>query len=823
MRIPNVVHLALLLAMVSVFGVLQRALSFEPNHHEQQWLVDSIGRDVTEMIVFAAKKNQPSFAFDTIDYKTSEKPPAENSTSYDITLKLADHADSQEIRISEYIWSPDNFSSWVHKLLDELSLKPSSKTPSSDNLIQTLSEEAPESFAQENKQVSSQLSDDPLNSQLHNQAALLCAAMALKECAACFTDVRPMLNRTSAHLTLAKALNSDGSLTNDGKLAEIVLNCLGGREAQAVSLIETMEKTTKDPATLSWLRAMRIRATHDYRIADKENGTALEKIEYFRALTADIGADALTDYLKARKVRLTMDWLRIGYRGINSVQAGHIYAEPGMNMEMADYKRAYGLYHPDDPTSLQAAQKAHEDLNLEPTRCLVHEQNWKLDPISWADIAAFHNRHVLDSVYQKYDFEENKWGVPDEAQNTYRLSENLLSSLRLYPLCKLDMLSQTWDESKQQRKKADQQLSGELGSLMEKYPQQVVAELWCYSRDFSEAKDKIPVPSAWFDPRIPIGTAFDYHNRRKIKDFSVAEIEDLRKLVPFNGPLLLDVARRKYGEHPTSDQFYESLKLISDYDLGAIMMLANAEQDPIKHVVWLEKAAKLKPDVYIDLGTQFEVSNPEKAREAFENAMKFGTDDVKKANNCSWLVDYYLDHDKKDEAKKLATFAGEVYSYGGLGTLAHFYERQGQLKEAEKTYKDQVERYTNETWDLNAFYLRNKNNPLFKAESDKVVKYHLSYGLNPVKLSDFKTPPTDGVKIAKDSELSRANGLKKGVVIVAVDGIRIKDHDEFNLAREVNSRNKSVELIYWDGSGYHSLKGSPPNRRFGFTAVDNKN
>jgi len=75
------------------------------------------------------------------------------------------------------------------------------------------------------------------------------------------------------------------------------------------------------------------------------------------------------------------------------------------------------------------------------------------------------------------------------------------------------------------------------------------------------------------------------------------------------------------------------------------------------------------------------------------------------ANKSQWLVDYCFDHGRKDDALKIATEAGKVYSYYGLACLGHLMERMERWKEAETAYLNIEERYQKRA-PLNEFYLR---------------------------------------------------------------------------------------------------------------------
>jgi S1-C subfamily serine protease len=81
-------------------------------------------------------------------------------------------------------------------------------------------------------------------------------------------------------------------------------------------------------------------------------------------------------------------------------------------------------------------------------------------------------------------------------------------------------------------------------------------------------------------------------------------------------------------------------------------------------------------------------------------------------------------------------------------------------------------------------------------------------------LGDFKAAPTDGVLIGGDSDQTRAAGLKRGDVIVSLGGRRVHDFIQYQCERDLLSGTE-LDLIVWQGNGYHEIKASPPGHLFG--------
>ena len=427
--------IATMVCLVCSIGAVH---SSPKEEHEQQYIVGSIGKDVSEILLFAARKvgkqEKP------IDFLTNENTSDLEHRSYALVLNDSGETFAQDISLAEYVWSPSNFTPWAQQFIKKFSLQPTKSTDekSTRDFIEALSNFDTEVLAEQNKKVSTLLTEHPLDAELHEQAALLCAVFGLRESASCFTDVRSWLNRIATHLTMAQALRGNSAYGNAGKLAEIAMLCLCGRQADAVAHIDKVDSAQNSPEMKSWLRALRIRATTDYRIADVQTATVVERLEHGRALADNLSADKLTDELRRHKpVGSPIDWLRIGMRGIASVESGHVYAEPAIAAELADYSLELKLYN--DKKILNNSE-ATEALNQQPTGCLIREPAAHLQAISWGDLSAFHARQLLDGVYQKYYFEKRMWGVPEQAASTLAQADKNVSTLDLYPLCKLSML-----------------------------------------------------------------------------------------------------------------------------------------------------------------------------------------------------------------------------------------------------------------------------------------------------------------------------------------------------------------------------------------------
>ncbi len=149
---------------------------------EQEWIVDSIGRDIAEMLVFAkyrgdsAVKQTP----ESLNFKTATVDQQLNKYKFEVTLPNTKEPLIYEFVLAGYVWSPANYRPFAQTLLEKLKVKsePASATP--NNFLKTLSDADRHALYKKNERVSKALSEAPLDASLHQQAALLQATFELK-------------------------------------------------------------------------------------------------------------------------------------------------------------------------------------------------------------------------------------------------------------------------------------------------------------------------------------------------------------------------------------------------------------------------------------------------------------------------------------------------------------------------------------------------------------------------------------------------------------------------------------------------------------------
>jgi hypothetical protein len=185
------------------------------------------------------------------------------------------------------------------------------------------------------------------------------------------------------------------------------------------------------------------------------------------------------------------------------------------------------------------------------------------------------------------------------------------------------------------------------------------------------------------------------------------------------------------------------------------------------------------------------------------------------ANGTQWLVLYLERTGQGAKAEEIAQEAAKVYSAIGLQTMALLREKQNRLDEAEDWLNKAEERYGSFKGDLNAFHLRNAaHNPRYKKLADEGFKEVFKHGLVKFDGQGETAPPRTGIRAKGHNGSLSAAGIWEGAIIVALDGYRVENTDQYYAIRSMSSDDKMALVVFQQGK-YKSIATSQPGRRFG--------
>ncbi len=373
-----------------------------PIANEQTWIVNEIVRDLAEVIFFGSKPEAPS---DQLRVHLANI--ASRSPTFRISIEAPSLHLERSFELKHHIWSAETYAPIAAEMLANLKSGDSKRQPPDPALLKALTDGKTTTIIRNSRRVSDQLAERPLDPDLHEQAALLIGALALREATGDFADTRGLLCRMATHLSLARALRpAEGDA---GRLARIITLCLVDREAEALEVIKAL-----GPEQSRWANALKLRATSDWRsLKNPEKSSALEQMELFRALRVTGLDSRALSLLKEIGARSEPEWSRVAIGGHFSVQEGHAFASASVPLEIIATVADWGAF----TTAELKDEQIVEVLNRPATRCVSRtiEGRAQLEVLGWGQLAAFHQRQLAQAIEKTFSFLDAQLGVPEDA------------------------------------------------------------------------------------------------------------------------------------------------------------------------------------------------------------------------------------------------------------------------------------------------------------------------------------------------------------------------------------------------------------------------
>lgn len=826
-RLVGVLGLAVLVSGCSPSEKPEKAEEEKPvllfKSHAQsdsQYLVENILGDVAELAAYAGTGKAPAPDAISVDAQEQEKQRVDSPT-YQCEIKTGQEKAGLKftLKIDRPIWAPELYEGPAKDLLGRAGYKPANTSGGAHKdlgLMAKLPELSATELELANQAVSAELEKEFANPDLHEQAALVLGVFGLRESAGYFHDTRHVLCRMTAHLALARALGGGKGESAEGQLADVLLYALMNNRQTA---FEKLERFGQTPKSEVWTRALKARLTGDYReLAARKTLTPLEILMRLQAHGQQVGMDAAWAQLKETVKKARVDYCRAVAEVGHGVQLGHELSRMALPLEWAELAEVYKLSR----GGKISAEKTAGILNEKARHCFetTPEGTVRLRVIGWGEWADFCQRHLCHAVGNTFNFMQYKWGVPEEAQQFKEATRKLVAGLRLYPFLRRMNATQA-DEYRQ---------SIEEGvARVRETPELIPLASWLYLHYY--APDGIPFDNRacgsgfedWNKHYAPPGTAYDLCSRLVKVDpttNNLAFYERLLALAPWDGAAMHGLIKCKQsgGAKLSGDELKAIYRPILEYAPHALECVAVAyEPQPAEYERYMTLAAKSAPHNYFQLGNYFAGRKEEdKAARYYEQAVALVLDDVWVANQSDWLVKYYFRKGRITEADHLANRAAEVYSHSGLMT-------KSDLLFLEKKYAESLEyvRKMDERYDrpeaIPAWigkYKAATGDTRYDKELQAFEQKHFPNGKEPAVLADFKVKPQSGVRFEEDSALLNAAGLKRGDIIVALDGVRVYNLMQYNYLRDT-LKTPELKLIVWGGMQYREVTASPPDHKFG--------
>jgi hypothetical protein len=769
---------------------------------ESQYIVYSIVSDIAEETFYAAKHKIPDPAYFSVSVVEDTNSPIESPT-YAIEIKFdSDHpAVKAQLDISGPIWSPANYKDLTRTLAGQTGLKsPGTSTHEDTRLLTALLDARAETIQSENEKLSKALQSNFSDANLHEQAAVLLAAFALRDNSGKFFEISSPLCRLAAHLSIAYELNGGKPLGINGQIAEAALLTLMNNEAAALDKIAAI--AYDDPAADRWCRALEAYASHDYRHLTR-NASPLERIAWFHAFSYSVDVDIAWEKL-TEKERATIDFVRIAHDRPFSVEIGHELLKSSVPLELTEAARIYESNFGQKPKLPELVQA----LNETPTGCF-NERN-AIRIISWGHWADFFQRQLCQAIKRDHSFIANAWGVPEEATDYAQKTQTAFGKLRLYPFVQNFFTGGFADSD------------SEACAVARRTPQLIPGPCWnslgsgtlvmALQTPASTAPGNAATPpdpfafrDQWLRHGHPPYTAYNPGTPYPWPDPREEPVVYYRKLhniAPYDSDIAEDYCQKLEGNGSqpfTEEEVREAYGSVLPFATYAMLRLADVlERQPDKYEPLLASAAELDPSIYFTLGHYFISSNPDKAAEYYEKGDEKCPDSVMASQYAGWQVDYYLDKGQTNKAEQIADGAADTYSQAGLDAKVRFLNAIGKRIEAYEWQKKSVERYGGPmpTRPSSDGPLPTPPKPSTPPQSAQTVRR--------VAHPFGNQTPTNGVLIT--DIISDQKGLVRGVlrpgdVIISVNHKRVKDVESFNQAY-AQFPHSAIIITAWQGNRF---------------------
>jgi hypothetical protein len=778
---------------------------------ESAWIAASVATDVVEMAAFLARRPLPA-------------PESIEAAVADGDRVVVSVAGTPRVTIdpATFVWSPAPYLSLAKSLLPRTGTAPRRVPPVSTRLLEALLRPSAGVLVDEDRRISAALSAKPASAAAHEEAALLLAAFALRERAAWLSDVRPALNRATAHLVLAEALRGPDPPGVEARIAAIALAALAERQTEALASVRGLPRSM--PAVDAWARALELRTTGDWRNVPALAGQApLVGLEAFHALLWRKTVPAALDSLEGVETN-QVDWARVA-TGAGSVEVAHRFAPVAVGGTLAEVQEVHRSLRGQDveQEGLAAA------LNALPGRAVARTGSPAVTVLGWGQWAAFLQRHLLAAVDTQEWFLRDVLGQREGGDAFAREADAMTAGLDLHALLVSRRLTRTVADPVTRSKydpAAEAAPCRRIAEIIGRRPEAVPFEAWDQARrrcPQESARGALPPPEDWFRPLVPPGTAYQAVKRMSSEAgirHGLHRIDVLHALAPYDASLGFLFAGRRYGGEAKADEFRAAMGPVLDYDIYALerwTVMAPRETAVLTEVG--EKLCAMAADRCFGFGERLALEGREdEAIAAYEKAIAGTRDAVQLAASVAWVVDRLWDTARRERAMEIAQTAGEAHSSAGLFTLARALERAGRLEEAEKVLLAVTERYGDTSY-LDSFHIRRHlrfGEGTYRQKGAEALARRFPRGLQKVTTDDFHAPPgpLDGVPQLQVTPRLAKLGVRPGDVVVAVDGYRVRDNPQWIMMSSLTDE-QALALIVWRGGGYAEIKGPYLRLKYG--------
>ena len=790
---------------------------------EEEWLSGEIARDVVEMVFFARHRRPPAEGEIEV---TATTTGAAGASPIRITASIAGAAEQAIDLPLAFLWDPAEYVPVARLAMEALGVEAGPPGAADEGSAAALIEPTVDVIEAENQRVSALLAANPMDAAAHESAALVLAALGLREAAGLSHDLRPALCRMTAHLALADVWRA-GSRGADGHIASAALLVLAQRGSEAEEAVTVLSEA--GPREAAWRRALFVRLTEDWRDLSGEHGaraTLLERLSQIRAVLRAGDHSALLQHVAALSGDDPMEIARLALDDVTqlSVEAGNALVPHALAQEEGDLARVYRAARGAD----LAEGGRVEAMSSEAGRCIT-AQGPRV--IGWGTWSAYFRRHVLHQMTVDEWHTRHLLGLSDRANEKGAEYDTLYGLLPQY--------SFLLDRRESHAGIRPTRFAESVTTLIER-PERVAAFHFYVTWDLA-TKEVIrrgpPHRHEWFAPPLPRGTTFDYRYRGQALGYVPKgdAAEALRALSPRDQFVLEALA----ASHPATAPAAELEKRFGarmEYDVKLLNVLASAvwsNRPQLREVD--ERLCAVGPRWCGPLGLLMVEDGRDTAAEPLLRGV-FDTlpDRVSASWYAPWLVAHYLAHGRGGEARQVAGEAASTGSWNGMRALVTLHEGERRYDEAEELLKEMHRRYgddaradppeSDDADELIAFYHRMvavRRDQSYASRLHELIKEAFPAGIETVDTATL-TPADahEGISVLQANPTTDHHGLKAGDVILAVDGYRVRTVRQYEIVRAFRGA-VGMTLHVFRHPGFREVETRAWNNRFNTTLRTN--
>jgi len=523
---------------------------------EQEWIVSDIVSSLAQLSSRARSKPIGNV-------HVSALPPAGTSPRFLVETAVG----TSTLEIHDHIWAAANYIPLLTRW--GLPRRPRSAPAATSGLLSALTTPRVPLLEASNIELQRRLSAATPGPQDYDDAALLLGVLALREGPGQFADVRHLLSKMTAYLAMAQARG--GAAIKTDRVARIVQLALIERQRDVIDQLSAWERESPSALDRIWIRALRLRATGDWRLLDHpEAATLLERIEYVRALELRRGTSAVLEFLDASHPEDVADWARIGQFTM-SVDASSRFTGGAIASELGDALYVWSKISGQVGTDEKAFAALIERLNDEP----ANGDSTALAPLDWPTWAGSFQRHITADIVAAVEHESWFERRREVARDVASTNEKLFGRLAMYPMAKLRYALDDVQYAEAIR---------ESVTLMARRPEVVTPGRWIAALEGRNGRvpgGVTPLPM-WFTTLVPAGTAYDADNRVyaywKAQRLTLPALQGLRVVAPYSRYLLEEEMQWRYPRPsvPPLAEYQRAAGLMTEFDALALTGLANS-------------------------------------------------------------------------------------------------------------------------------------------------------------------------------------------------------------------------------------------------------